>query len=306
MREFLLAAVLLLTAPPSFGQQAVVIPVIADDVLGVNSSVWVTEVQIIKKNPHDSLIVRRVWVCTANGGFEDDPATAVTWDLTQNDHVIRMLTLPGSELLVGTGENLGAVALEITGGEAIVNARIADVYRGSLDWNTPFGQGQAIPTNRDPIHGPSHIPWIGGCRDSPCTNSTNWGFFRVNIGMANPSSAPLTITGLAIPFGYPSPGLTAELWNSTFGYQTFSVTIPPYGWHQFHWQSSLVFGEDIWGQPTVPTAGFVVNLVPDSDGPYLAYASTVFAPDPATEVPAFNDPLFFSAEPGYIEPFFAE
>ncbi len=306
MRRLLLTIAFSFVAGPTLGQQLIVIPVIADEVLGVNNSIWQTEVQIIKKNSHDNLTVRRVWVCTGDGGFEEDPATATTWDMTQDDHLVRMLTLSGWELLSGTGKDLGAVALEITGGEAIVNARIADIYRGSLDWRTPFGQGQAIPTNRDAILGPSHLPWLGGCRNVPCTSSTIWDFYRVNIGVVNPNPTPLTITGLAIPFGYPSLGLTAELWNFTHGYQTFTITIPPYGWHQFPWRSNLVFGANIWGDPTVPTAGFVMSLLPDSDAPYLAYASTVFAPDPATGVPAFNDPLFISAEPGFIEPFFSD
>jgi hypothetical protein len=62
----------------------------------------------------------------------------------------------------------------------------------------------------------------------------------------------------------------------------------------------------MWGNPMVPNAGFVMSLLPDSDVPYLAYASTVFAPDPASDIPAFNDPLFISAEPGLFEPYFTE
>ncbi len=305
MRIF--ATVLLLAAcTVTSAQQTVVIPVVSNDSPSVNNSTWATEVQIIKINPHDSLTVRRLWICTVDGGFIEDPATALEWDMTSDHRITRMMTLAGRELLAGPDEQFGAVALEISGGQAIVNARIADIFRGVLVGKTPYGQGQTIPTDRVALNGPSHIPWLGGCINSPCSNSTFWNYYRVNIGVVNPNPAPLTVTGIAIPFGATNEMLTYELRGPANSYQTFTITIPPYGWRQFPWESELRFNQSMWSVPMVPHAGFVMSLTPDSDAPYHAYASTVFAPDPATGIPAFNDPLFIPAAPGFVEPFLSE
>ena len=63
------------------------------------------------------------------------------------------------------------------------------------------------------------------------------------------------------------------------------------------------FGFDIWGMWRIPIACFVINLDPHQSFAYFAYASTVFAPDPDSGVPVFNDPMFIPAEAGYIPPF---
>ncbi len=309
-RAFLKATVIGVAVPlltnAALAQQTVVIPAISDNTPGINGSVWATEVQIIKKDPQDSLTVRRLWVCVPEGGFLEDPGTALVWEMPLwNTSRDRLLTLLGEDLLDGTDSSLGAVALVIDGGEAIVNARVADVSRGRWVGMTPFGQGQRVATNLEPLTGPSFLPWVGGCRNSPCslTPPLEWDYFRNNLGFVNPNPEPLVISGLAIPFGPDSGSGLEEFELSEDLYETFERTIPPYGWVQFRWVARQYFGFDIWGMWRIPLAGFVINLDPHQSFAYFAYASTVFAPDPDSGVPVFNDPMFIPAEAGYIPPF---
>jgi hypothetical protein len=307
--EKVLAATLLavlVTMPVSLAaQQIAVIPAVSDNTPGVNGSIWATEVQVIKKNPEDALTVRRLWVCVPEGGFLEDPATALTWELPRPRPEDRILTLLGEDLLEGTDSSLGAVALVIEGGEAIVNARVGDVSRGEWVGMTPFGQGQRVPTNLEGLSGPSHIPWVGGCRSAPCNLDPplNWDYFRNNLGIVNPNSEELTVDGLAIPFGLDTGAVPIELAMADDRVETFSRTVAPYGWSQFQWVAKQHYDFNIWGMPLLPIAGFVITLDPDHSNGYYAYASTVFAPDPDSGVPAFNDPMFISAESGAVAPY---
>jgi hypothetical protein len=283
----------------------VVIPAVSDNTPGINGSIWATEVQVIKKDPTDSLTVRRLWVCVPEGGFQEDPSTALTWELPNPSPEDRILTLLGEDLLEGTDSSLGAVSLVVEGGEAIVNARVGDVSRGQWVGMTPFGQGQRVPIDLEPLTGSSHIPWVGGCRSAPCNLDPplDWDYYRNNLGFVNPNTEPLTVTGLAIPFGPDTTPKPIELEMPEDRIETFEKTLPPYGWLQFSWVAKQHYDFNLWGMPLLPTAGFVITLDPDLANNYFAYASTVFAPDPDSGIPAFNDPMFISAERGAIEPY---
>ena len=214
----------------------------------------------------------------------------------------------GEDLLAGTDASLGAVGLVIEGGEVIVNARVADVSNGTMWGGTPFGQGQLIPTQGEELVGPAHIPWLGGCLNSPCNvvPRENWNYYRNNIGFVNPNPEPLVLEGVALAFGDDSQGqYPAELIAQTFpsfdDRDRFTKAVPAFGWVQFPWRSEAIWFGGLW-DVNLPYSGFVISLTPDSDLPYYAYASVVFAPDPQSDIPAFNDPLFIPARPGFVAP----
>ena len=153
----------------------------------------------------------------------------------------------------------------------------------------------------EPLVGPSHIPWLGGCLNAPCSNpdGNNWNFHRNNIGLVNPNSEPLTVTGVVIPF---STWLVSPEEIDVPEPESFTRTLPPYGWLQFPWLSDRHYGLEGMS-PILPTAGFVISLTPDKDDlPYYAYASVVFSPDPDSDNQMFSDPMFVPAEPGYVAP----
>ncbi len=291
-------------------QQTIVLPAVSDNVHGVNGSVWATELQIIKLNPDDEVTVRRLWVCVESGGFAEEPEDAVTWDMSGTDTRGRILQLLGADLLAGTDASLGAVALEIEGGEVIVNARVADVSNGTMQEGTPFGQGQLIPTGDEFLVGPAHLPWVGGCLNIPCNviPRENWNYYRNNIGLVNPNPESLVLDGVALAFGgWPGELVATPLSDPPGERDTFSKVVPAFGWTQFSWRFEGIYSHNLnpWGiyQPDFPLAGFIISLTPDSDLPYYAYASVVFAPDPELGIPAFNDPLFIPARPGFVAPF---
>ena len=152
-----------------------VLPVVADNVPGRNNSLWDTEVRIVSLNPGEDLVVRRKWVCLEGGGFEDDPATAPVWRMSDeifhenyNYPILmenrRIIFLDGASLLQGSGTNVGAVALEIEG-SAEVFARIANVRDEAGEawdqWHSPFqllGVGQLIRAGSRPLLGGTHFP----------------------------------------------------------------------------------------------------------------------------------------------------
>jgi len=306
MIKAIFTGVLLIAATAAPAQQLLVFPAVTDERPGVNGSLWVTTAMVIKTDPDDEVTVRRKWVCLADGGFVDDPATAPTWQLGAHAASGRLMLSLGGELLEGTGATAGAVALEVEGGEVIAHSNIMDIRWGRYRPFYPevFGQGQHVPALRTPLLGPSHIPWLGGCRGNRCVENNIWQFLRNNIGIVNPNPEALIITGAVLPFGYAAgdgqvPGIGE--WNGSPVVETFSITVPAFGWKQFNWKSTV----DYVGQFTSfsPHTGFVISLTPDrEDLPYYAYASVVFSPDPDTGVPEFSDPMFIPAEPGYIIP----
>jgi hypothetical protein len=289
-----------------WSQQLLVFPVVTDELPGLHGSLWVTNVRLVKVDPTASVTVRRVWVCLEDGGFAAEPGSALTWSMNGDDWHDRVLVLEGGDLLQGGGP-VGAVGLEIEGGELIAHAYIADVRYGdsSSGFSSPwaFGQGQLAPAIREPLVGPSHIPWLGGCLNNPCSQEPpeRWDYLRNNIGVVNPNPEPMTFEGTVIPFGYWGsgyPGATGEIPQDPP--ETFTKIVPAYGWLQFRWEASRDYSQGPPFYASPPANGFIVSLTPDSDLPYYAYASVVFTPDPASGGPEFNDPMFVAAEPGFI------
>jgi hypothetical protein len=302
------AFVLSLLSPAlGWSQQLLVFPALTDELPGLHGSLWVTNVRLVAASPEaEDIDTRRAWVCLEGGGFEDDAGSAPNWGLGGDD---RVLVLTGGDLLNAAGQ-VGAVGLEVDGGELIAHAYIADVRYGDsssgLGGPWAFGQGQLVPAIREPLVGPSHIPWLGGCRNLPCSQDPpeQWDYLRNNIGLVNPNPEPMTFEGTVIPFGFlvsDPPGGIVELPQDPP--ETFTKTVPAYGWLQFRWEATLEYEPGTTsGFIGPPANGFIVSLIPDSDQPYYAYASVVFTPDPASGDPEFNDPMFVPAEPGFIAP----
>jgi hypothetical protein len=311
MRANIGTLALALALPASgWAQQLLVLPAVTDEQPGLHGSLWVTNVRIVKVNAFDDVVVHRAWLCLEGGGFEDVPGTGPSWMLEGSSARVRVLQ--GSDLLQGNG-TLGAVGLVVEGGEVIAHAYVADArfgdYNDSEQSGDPpgpwvFGQGQLVPAIREPLVGPSHIPWLGGCLNLPCSQDPpeRWDYLRNNIGFVNPNPEPMSFVGTVIPFGYSSSGFP----GGTIGEipddppETFTSTVPPFGWQQFRWQAHSSYLGNFYVRP--PANGFIVSLTPDSELPYYAYASVVFTPDPASGAPQFNDPMFVPAEPGYVMP----
>jgi hypothetical protein len=311
MRRILVGTVLLvLSISAGAAQQLLVFPAVTDEVPGEDGSLWVTVVRVVKVDPHDDVTIRRIWTCLPGGGHIDEPPDAPSWDLPArgDDYYIdRLLQVRGHDLLVGSGSAVGAVALRVEGGDVLAHSHVLDVTRGvDLPPVGARGLGQLIPAVQSPLSGPSHIPWLGGCSWVPCSDpppvAVLWEHMRNNIGLVNPNPEPLTITASVIPFSSSSPpNSTNPAWQLP-SQETFTKHIPAYGWVQFHWQSDATYGEDpTYGGGYIADLGFVINLAPDKDLPYYAYASVVFSPDPTSGVPAFSDPMYVPAEPGYIK-----
>jgi hypothetical protein len=303
-RELCIVVLVLSAAVTGWSQQLLVFPAITDELPGMHGSLWVTNVRLVAASTEDEPIsVRRAWVALEGGGFAVDPGTEPGWALNGSSRPGRIEVLSASELL-GAGGDVGAVGLMVEGGEVIAHAYVADVGYGEyFHWYWAFGQGQLIPAIREPLVGPSHIPWLGGCLNSPCSQDPpeRWDFLRNNIGLVNPNPEPMVFVGSLIPFGLDAtnfPEAIAELRGVVP--ETFTKTVPAYGWLQFRWQATEAY-YDTFGV-AYPENGFIVSLTPDSDLPYYAYASVVFTPDPEWGAPQFNDPMFVPAEPGFVAP----
>jgi hypothetical protein len=305
MKNGYLCCLVLLATAALDAQQLLVFPAVTDEQPGMNGSLWVTTALVVKEDPRDEVTIRRKWICLRGGGFADDPATAPTWSLAEWDPRDRMLHASGAELLTGTDATVGAVALEVDGGNVIASSNIMDVQWGeySPDDKLAFGQGQHVAGMLEPLDGPSHLPWLGGCTGTSCeTPSPTQQYVRNNIGIINPNSEALVVQGTVLPFGYYNPNLGAEHPSEwiTVSPEIFWKTIPAYGWRQFQWRSLQDYDLQ-WG-PFYPRSGYIISLTTDKELPYYAYASVVFTPDPSSGV-VFNDPMFIPAEPGYVMPF---
>jgi len=307
MRTMMKTLVLVLgVAASGWSQQLLVFPVVTDELPGLHGSLWVTNVRLVAASPeYEDIDTRRAWVCLEGGGFEDEPGSAPNWGLGGDN---RVAVLTGGDLLNGAGQ-VGAVGIEVDGGELIAHAYIADVRYGdySSGFSSPwaFGQGQLVPAMTEPLVGPSHIPWLGGCRNLPCSQDPpeHWDYLRNNIGLVNPNPVPMTFEGTVIPFGYWAlnmPGTINELPQDPP--ETFTKTVPAYGWLQFRWEATFDYRHATAFPVSSARNGFIVSLTPDSDLPYYAYASVVFTPDPESGNPELNDPMYVAAEPGFIAP----
>jgi len=137
----------------------------------------------------------------------------------------------------------------------------------------------------------------------PCSEDPpeRWDYLRNNIGFVNPNPVPLTVVGTVIPFGFLGlDGGIAEFYQDLP--ETFTKTVPAYGWLQFRWEATTDYETQYGPWVGPPANGFIVSLTPDSVLPYYAYASVVFTPDPESDAPQFNDPMFVPAEPGFVAP----
>ncbi|MCD4749449.1 MAG: hypothetical protein K8R59_08740 [Thermoanaerobaculales bacterium] len=277
-----------------------VLPAVAAGVEGDHGSLWETEVRILSVDPLAEIEIRRLWVCTPEGGFLDDPETGPRWMIWGLE---RGLQMTGEELLgVESDLELGAVALEITGGEVLVNSYVADVSVGETVpevGQAIYGLGQLIPAQTEALSGPSHLPWMGACADFPDVYSGSAppcrSPYRNNIGLANPSPEPMVFTVRVLPMGH-----LIEMGLYEPQPEEFEIVVPPYGWKQTSWMPSWGYWEG-WGVHAHYAVWTIVNLIPEDERPYYAYVSVVFSPEDP-EVTPFSDPSYIPAQPGYIPP----
>jgi hypothetical protein len=286
---------LALAAPATAGD-LYVLPVVADGVAGRFGSLWETQIRIVKVNPTDSVVIRRVWVCLEGGGFIDDPGTAPSWALpwSPDDYFEqRALLLTAAELLVGTGAQTGGVALDVEGGELLVDVGIVDVRLGGFvggNQAMPYGIGQTYSAARAPLEGASHVSWIGGCYGEGDIGDHCDNYYRNNIGLLNPNQEQVVIELTALPFVVGALAESDEL-----------IPLPAYGWRQVElplneWTLMLFSPFAFWSFPLYG----VVNVKPQSDLPYFAYVSVVYTSPVGTSTPRISDPHFQLAQPGYI------
>ncbi len=271
------------------GNREVIIPVVTRGASGSSGSFWASEVRVLRLRGGEPLAVRRAWVATAAGGQRDQSATAPEW---RSDTGF-MLILTGEDLLAGVTASHAAVGLTVPT-EAEVWWRNADTGgQGRLPEGDPAfrpcclpGAGQLGPALSTPLVGPSVIPWM----------TSGNGVFRVNVGLVNPSAAPLVITVAA---AYLFSGQAPLEWAP--GYQTdterVTVTLPPWGWRQlnnllFNARPDCAFPACPWLTKVAPVAGRIVPAA--NDRPYFAFASVLFTPR--------NDPEFVVAVPGQLPP----
>ncbi|MCD4749775.1 MAG: hypothetical protein K8R59_10425 [Thermoanaerobaculales bacterium] len=294
MKNTVLISCLFLSFSMTVAAEVYVLPAVAAGVEGDHGSLWETEVRILSVDPLAEIEIRRLWVCTPEGGFLDDPETAPIWMIWGAD---RGLRITGEYILgVESDLELGAVALEITGGQVLVNSYVADVSVGETVPQAPaiYGLGQLIPAQTQALTGPSHLSWLGACNDfgggglpSECRSS-----YRNNIGLVNPGPESMVFTVRVLPMGGGQ-----ELGLRWAQVEEFEIVVPPYGWKQTSWMPSLGY---------LGVSGFahyaewtIVNLIPEDERPYYAYVSVVFSPDDP-EITPFSDPAFVPAKPGYI------
>jgi hypothetical protein len=262
-----------------------VLPVVVRGVAGSNGSFWDSEVRLLRLRGTDPVTVARVWVATAEGGFEDPTSGGPTWHLGAG----RMLILTGSDLLQGVTASHAAVALRVSGA-AEVWWRNADTQgEGRLPVDDPCclpGSGQLGRGLTAALSGPSLLLWM---------TSGNQ-VFRDNVGLINPSALPMTVA--LGPVWLRSSQQVPGVWGE--GYQELeptTVTLPPWGWKQLNnvlWTARpyCPFPSCQWLTEVAPVVGRVVPA--EAGRPYYAYASVLYSPR--------NDPEFIPAVPGMLPP----
>ncbi len=268
-----------------------VLPVVVKGVAGINGSLWDSEVRILLLSPQQDVIVRRVWVALAGGGFVDDPGTAPTWSFPPLDarSTARMIVLKGSDLLQGVSATHASIGIDVPGSVAVFLHNVNS--QGSQD-AALLGSGQLMQSTSEPFVGPATIPWA----------TAGQGNFRMSIGFVNPSPTHLTLrvyTSRLLKWysgeGVPDP----RLWLDAVAFQPMVVTLPAWGWRQV----DDVFSKLIWctyteGCFSLYGAGgyeglHFMEIEPDlAQAPYFAYASMIYS--------RLNDPEFVSVIPGSV------
>jgi hypothetical protein len=292
------------TATISAEKKLHVLPVVVSGISGAQGSYWDTEVRVLARSPN-ALRIRRVWVAGRNGGQVDDPQAAPSCELplydTTNGNPHRMLVLPASflspEIRIPLDGHL-AYGLEVEG-DADVFLRNADTKgQPRLPADPSYtcclpGSGQLIKAATEYLHGESIIPWVTAGTEA----------FRTNIGLINPSDKALRVHVRLVAMASVGTGPMATAasmqWFDTprMGYSpTLVVELPPWGWRQLNdvFRSLSLCDEHNVCTPSAMTRPSHVRILPEGDGPYLAYASVVYSPT--------NDPEFIWAEPGGMKP----
>lgn len=294
----LLPAVLALVASSAAGA-TYVLPVVVSQVEGLEGSFWESEIRILRLDPTEPVTVRRAWVALRGGGFVDNPATAPKWSLTPDTRDFasrRMLVLEGQMLLRGTGATHAAIGLEIEGAvKVMVRTANTENKMPPQGPGSPrvclLGNGQLTFAATELIAGESYIPWISSTRSD---SSAHPALFRTNLGFVNPTPSRLRLSVQIIGSADPYFG-----WFSEAGWTfqpTLKIDLPPWGWTQLNdvFAGLCVF-EVPWrcSLPAVPLPSYA-RIVPEGDGPYLAYASVIYSPT--------NDPELVWAEQGSLGP----
>ena len=189
------------------------------------------------------------------------------------------------------------MALEVEGGELLVDVSIVDVSLGGFILSSrdlPYGIGQTYGAVRTPNDGASHFSWLGGCYGERSLSSYCDNHYRNNVGLLNPNPEPMDLRITVFPF-ISSLSLAA---NPEEG-EVF--TLPAFGWRQFAWPLDewLPIFETIYSISSFPLYG-VANVEPEDDLPYYAYVSVVYTTPPGVSSPRVSDPYFQLAEPGAI------
>lgn len=300
MKRWILIAATIVIAFPAGAGELYVLPVVVDNVRGLEGSLWETQIRVVKMDRFDDIVIRRAWVCLEDGGFDDDPATAPTWEWPFRADRGRSMLLTASDLFEGTSADRGAVALEVEGGELLVDVSIVDVSLGGLVLSSrelPFGIGQTYSAVTSPNSGASHFSWLGGCYGERSLSDYCDNHYRNNIGLVNPNPEPMDYRITVFPF-LSSVSLVASPEEGEV------YTLPAFGWRQFAWPLDewLPIFETIYYLRSYPLYG-VANLEPEDDLPYYAYVSVVYTTPPGVSSPAVSDPYFQLAQPGTIGPY---
>jgi hypothetical protein len=283
----LIALLLSMAMVGSAAATTYVLPAVVSGVKGLNGSYWDSEVRILLLSLQQDIVVKRVWVAVAGGGFVDDLATAPTWSfprLTSRDQA-RMIVLKGGDLLQGVADTHAAVGLEIPGAVAVYlhNVNSQGSQGGAL-----LGSGQLGQSTSVPFVGPVTIPWATAGKAN----------FRMSVGFVNPSPTQLTLrvytSRLFMAFSNPDTQ-DPRYWLDAIALQPFVVTLPPWGWRQI----DDFFSKLMWCTNATGCAGtdddglqFLEVEPDDSQAPYFAYASMIYSP--------LNDPEFVSVIPGSV------
>lgn len=300
MKKWALIVAAMVLAVPAGAGEIYVLPIVVDGVQGLAGSLWETQIRVVKVDRFDDIVIRRAWVCLEDGGFADDPATGPIWEWPFRADRGRSMLLTAADVLAGSGADRGAVALEVEGGELLVDVSIVDVSLGgfiSPDRYRPFGIGQTYSAVRVPNDGASHFSWLGGCYGERSISFYCDNHYRNNIGLVNPNPEPMDLRITVFPF-LSSVSLAADPEEGEV------FTLPAFGWRQFAWplDERRPVMETIFYLLSYPLYG-VANVEPEDDLPYYAYVSVVYTTPPGISSPRVSDPYFQLAQPGTIGPY---
>ncbi len=297
MKNWTLMLMAFALSVPAGAGELYVLPVVVDGVPGLSGSLWETQIRIVKVDRADDIVIRRAWVCLEGGGFADEPSVAPTWVLPFSYLGGQSMLLSAADVLDGAGADRGAVALEVEGGELLIDISIVDVGLGGFipfPDPQPYGIGQTYSAVRTPRDGATHFSWLGGCYGERSISDFCDNHYRNNIGLVNPNPGPMVFLVTVHQF-------VGSASMATMPREGVVYSLPPFGWHQFAWPLNV--GALTIGTPfsllSFPQFG-VANIEPEDSLPYYAYISVVYTTPPGVSSPRVSDPYFQLAEPGVI------